>query len=189
MRYPPRTLRPAKPSVAPRPDLTDSRAFALEVAQFLHDRQAEEITLLDISGPLVIADYFVIASARNSRHAQAMANELTFVMKQQGRLRRNAAGTEGASHWVLVDFDDVVVHLFEADSRAFYDLEGLWADAPRVPFEPADRPAPAVGAWSASPYAGLPDLEPVGFDEPEPSDPPPRPGPRDDSRDDSTGNV
>jgi ribosome-associated protein len=161
-------LRTAKPSVAPRHDLSASRAFALEVAQLLHDLQAEQITILDISGPLVIADYFVIASARNARHAHAMADQLSLSMKQQGRLRRNAAGTEGRSQWVLIDFDEVVVHLFEAESRSFYDLEGLWADAPRVAFSPAARPAqPAARGRATGPFHDLPDLGPVDADEPE----------------------
>ena len=66
-------------------------------------------------------------------------------MKQSGRLRRNAAGVEGESNWVLLDFDDVVVHVFQADARAFYDLENLWADVPRVAYVPGDPPSEPTG--------------------------------------------
>jgi ribosome-associated protein len=92
---------------------------------------------------LVIADYFVIISARNTRHAHALGHEIEFQMKHRGQRRRNAAGAELDSPWVLLDFDQVVVHVFVAETRAFYDLEGLWADAPAVPFSPALEPARA----------------------------------------------
>jgi ribosome-associated protein len=92
---------------------------------------------------LVIADYFVIISARNTRHAHALSREIEFQLKKRGHRRRNAAGAEQDSPWVLLDFDEVVVHVFVAETRAFYDLEGLWADAPAVPFAPALQPARA----------------------------------------------
>jgi ribosome-associated protein len=95
---------------------------------------------------LVIADYFVIISARNVRHAHALGREIEFRIKQAGRRRRNAAGAEQDSPWVLLDFDDVVVHLFVAETRMFYDLEGLWADAPAVPFTPALQPVRGGGS-------------------------------------------
>jgi ribosome-associated protein len=99
----------------------------------------------------VIADYFVIASARNTRHARALASAIDYEMKQAGRLRRNAAGVEGESSWVLIDFDDVVVHIFQADARAFYDLESLWADVPRVAFEPAETQGDGSEDWGSIP--------------------------------------
>lgn len=132
----------------------ESREFASRFARHLDEKQATDVVILDVSGPLVIADYFVIGTARNPRHAQAIARELDFTMKHEGRLRRNLAGMEGESSWVLLDFDDVVVHLFLAETRSFYALESLWADVPRVPFEPAADPGaePPLDAGGESPY-------------------------------------
>jgi ribosome-associated protein len=94
---------------------------------------------------MAIADAFVIATVRNPRHAAAIAQDLIRELKAVGLHRRNAAGLEGESGWILLDFDDVVVHLFEEGARAFYDLENLWSDAPRIPFEP-----PAAAAVQAA---------------------------------------
>jgi len=72
-------------------------------------------------------------------------------MKQSGRLRRNMAGIEGDSNWVLLDFNEVVLHVFQTDARAFYDLENLWADVPRVPFEPSETSRDTSGEWESIP--------------------------------------
>ena len=112
-----------------------------------------------MSGPLAIADYFVIATARNHRHATGLARQLVYTLKQKGRLRRNAAGLEGENRWILIDFDEVVVHVFLEDARRFYGLENLWSDAPDVEFTPKERPAGAPdSATSGSfPDTGWPD--------------------------------
>lgn len=94
---------------------------------------------------LGIADYFVIVTARNERHAQAIGLELEHEMKLRGRPRSHAAGVGNPNRWVLLDFADVVVHVFVPEARAFYALEDLWADAPRVAFEPL----PHTGAAAA----------------------------------------
>jgi ribosome-associated protein len=83
----------------------------------------------------------VIVTARNDRHAQAIARELLRAGKAAGQRRWHAAGLEGESGWVLLDFDEVVVHVFVAERRDFYALEALWSDVPRVPFEAKERPA------------------------------------------------
>ena len=127
---------------SPRPKNSpdaDARQMALAIAQRLDEKQAKDIVVLDVSGPLVIADYFVIATVSSTRQGQALAKELDLASKQsRGRRRRNTGGLETEeSNWVLLDFDDVVVHLFLPEARAYYALEDLWADVPRVPFTPA----------------------------------------------------
>lgn len=104
---------------------------------------ATDIVVLDVSGPFVIADYFVIATVQSTRQAQALAKDLDLESKAtRGRRRRNTGGLETEeSNWVLLDFDDVVVHLFLPEARAYYALEALWADVPMVPFTPAPRTA------------------------------------------------
>lgn len=113
--------------------------MALRIAQLLDEKQAKDIVVLDVSGPFVIADYFVIATVQSTRQGQALARELDLDSKaERGRRRRNTGGLEtGESNWVLLDFDDVVVHLFLPEAREYYALEALWADVPRVPFVPA----------------------------------------------------
>ena len=122
----------------------DSKDLALTLAGLLDRKKGTDIAILDVSGPLVITDYFVVATAHNPRHAQALGRELESTMKQAGLLRRNVAGMEGENSWVLLDFDDVVAHIFIPESRAFYALEDLWADVPRLPFAPDE--APEIGA-------------------------------------------
>ncbi len=146
---------------SPRPKNTPdpaARQLALAIAQRLDEKQAKDIVVLDVSGPLVIADYFVIATVQSTRQGQALAKELDLESKAtRGRRRRNTGGLETeASNWVLLDFDDVVVHLFLPEARAYYALEELWADVPRVPF------TPAAGAESARTQIRQPTLEGFG---------------------------
>ena len=129
---PPRRVRTPAPAV---------RDLALQIAQRLDEKQAKDIVVLDVSGPLVIADYFVVATVTSTRQGQALAKELDLEHKAlRGRRKRNAGGMETEeSNWVLLDFDEVVVHLFLPEARAYYALEDLWADVPRLPFTPQAR--------------------------------------------------
>lgn len=117
--------------------------LALSIAQRLDEKLATDVVVLDVCDRLVIADYFVIATVQSTRQAQALAKELDLDSKAtRGRRRRNTGGLETEeSNWVLLDFDDVVVHLFLPEARVYYGLETLWADVPRVPFTPAPRTA------------------------------------------------
>lgn len=122
-----------------------TRDLALRIAQMLDERQARDIVLLDVSGPFVIADYFVIATVTSTRQGQSLAKDLDQEHKAlRGRRRINQGGMESEdSNWVLLDFDDIVVHLFLPEARTYYDLETMWADAPRLPFTPAKKPETA----------------------------------------------
>lgn len=90
--------------------------------------------ILDLRGLVDYTDIFVLCTARNPRHVQAIADEVRRVAKRE--LGIPCAGVEGlpAARWVLVDFESVVVHVFDQPMRGFYNLDGLWADAPRLPF-------------------------------------------------------
>ena len=133
------------PAVDAIPDPATTRV-AQHIAQRLDEKQATDIQILDVSGPLVIADYFVIATVASPRQAIALARELDTESKaRRGKPRRNAGGLDGAgSNRDLLDYDDVVVHLFQPDSRRYYALETLWADVPRLSFTPAERQAETV---------------------------------------------
>ena len=114
--------------------------MARSIAQRLDEKKATDIVILDVSGPFVIADYFVIATVQSTRQGQALARELDLENKAvRGRRRRNTGGMETeASNWVLLDFDDIIVHLFLPEAREYYGLETLWVDVPRVHFAKAE---------------------------------------------------
>jgi len=112
--------------------------LALLFAERLDHLQAEDIKILDVSGPLVIADYFVIATVNSTRQAQSLAREVEMEHKsRRGRRRRSGGADAPDSNWVLIDFGDIVVHLFLPEAREYYGLESLWADVPRLPFTPS----------------------------------------------------
>ncbi|HEB53285.1 MAG TPA: ribosome silencing factor [bacterium] len=128
-----------------------TREMALTLAARLDEKQATEIRILDVSGPLVIADYFIVATVQSTRQAQSLAKELDIEHKAvRGRRKRNGGGETDDSNWVLLDFDDIVVHLFLPEARDYYGLESLWADVPRLPFTPAAKPADAAASASAT---------------------------------------
>jgi len=108
--------------------------IAKTVCRAAFDKKAEKLLVLDVHSLCSFADYFVIMSGRSTRHVQGLAEA---VNTELGRKRISSAKTEGFQEglWVLLDFEDVVVHIFYNETRAFYDLEGLWHDAPRVPLE------------------------------------------------------
>ncbi len=98
------------------------------------DKKAEDLVILDVRTISSFADCFVIMSGRSTRHVQGLANAVDSAMSKK---RMREATTEGLQegHWVLLDYGDVVVHIFYKEDRDFYDLEGLWHDAPRVAVE------------------------------------------------------
>ena len=102
--------------------------LARRIVDVLSDKRAEDILLLDIRGVALFADYFVIVSAETVRHTQALCDALDEELAKDGV---SAWGREGAagSGWVLLDYGDVIVHIFGPEQRSFYDLEGLWREA------------------------------------------------------------
>ncbi len=99
----------------------------------LDDDKAEDVVVIDLEGKSAIADYLVIASGSSQRHVSAMADHLQRSLKKQGLKR---VGVEGAGQcdWVLIDANDVIVHLFRPEVRDFYGLEKIWV----TPAEPVD---------------------------------------------------
>lgn len=95
------------------------------------DKKAEEVMILDVRGLTSYADYFVLASGASNRQVMAIADAIEEKMKQAGN---RPLGIEGYNqgHWVLMDFGDVVAHVFYEETRGLYDIEGLWAEAPRI---------------------------------------------------------
>jgi len=126
----------APPAAPPpkRPPNDEAHAAALAIAHAGLDKKAEDVTVLDVRGLTGYADYFVIMTADSDRQAAAIADNLDAKMKEAGVTKVGSEGYE-TGRWILVDYGDVVAHVMSPDSRALYDLEGLWADAPRLRVE------------------------------------------------------
>lgn len=95
------------------------------------DTKAEDLVILNVRGKASFADYFVIMSGRSTRHVQGLAEAIEGELRAKRISSKHSEGLrEGL--WVLLDFGDVIVHIFYHENRSFYDLEGLWHDAPRI---------------------------------------------------------
>lgn len=95
--------------------------------QALEDKKAEDIKVIDISEVSVIADYFIIANGTNRSQIQAMSDNVEETLGRAGYLLKQIEGYQNAN-WVLLDFNDVIIHIFDKENRLFYDLERIWRD-------------------------------------------------------------
>lgn len=120
------------------PARDEARALALTVAAVGLDHSALNVEIIDVRGKVDYADYVVVMSGRSDRQVAALARHIEAELKK----KHGAAclGVEGlpTASWLLMDFADVVVHIFHEDTRGYYDLETLWMDAARVPVPAAD---------------------------------------------------
>ncbi len=111
-----------------------SKEKALLIANFLDDKKALDIKILELKDLTIITDYFVISSAESITQVKAFTE---YVLEQMEIRGFKPLGIEGFdyAHWVLLDYGDVIVHIFLEETRQYYDLERLWLDAPRVSFK------------------------------------------------------
>ena len=105
--------------------------LAATAARIASDAKAEDITVLDVRGLSSFTDYFVIMSGRSTRHVQGLAEAIERELRSKRVSTKHSEGLR-EGQWVLLDFGDMVAHIFYNESRHFYDLEGLWHDAVRV---------------------------------------------------------
>ena len=112
-----------------------SRDTAAAAARAAASKQAQDIVVLDVSRLIVITDHFVICTATSSRQIRTVIEEIERALKEQLGVRPARREGEGDAGWWLLDYIDVVVHVFGPEERAYYDLERLWRDAPRVEWE------------------------------------------------------
>jgi ribosome-associated protein len=110
-------------------DIAASRVLAVDIADIIAETPASDTRVIDIHELSTIADVFVICSGENERQLRAITRTLTDEMSESGRPPRRVEG-DTMSGWILMDFGDVIVHVFDADLRAFYDLEERWSEAP-----------------------------------------------------------
>ena len=119
---------------APKAVAPDSRRLAATAARAASSKQAERITVIDVRELITITDYFVICSGSSERQVSTIADEVVKELKDRGVRPVRREGESGAG-WQLIDFVDLVVHVFDEEARDFYRLETLWADAPVVDWE------------------------------------------------------
>lgn len=130
-------------SSAKGPDAA-SRDKAILLARTALDKKARNILLLNVGPLTTIAEYFVICSGVSVRHTRSIAEHLLAESKGGGLLPFGVEGEEEGT-WILLDFDDVVIHVFHEPTRELYDLEELWADAPRLIDPEIEREQAAEG--------------------------------------------
>ncbi|GEN47458.1 ribosome silencing factor [Ligilactobacillus pobuzihii] len=109
----------------------DSKELLQIIVEAADNKRAEDITALDVEGVSLLADYFVIMDASSQRQVQAIAENVEEQVEKAGYDVQNVEG-KGGSSWILLDLGDIVVHVFQKETREFYNLEKLWADAKKV---------------------------------------------------------
>jgi ribosome-associated protein len=114
------------------------RDTAAAAARAAASKQAQDIVVLDVSRLIVITDHFVICTATSSRQIRTVVEEIERALKEQLGVKPARREGEGDAGWWLLDYIDVVVHVFGPEERAYYDLERLWRDAPRMDWEEPD---------------------------------------------------
>ena len=108
-----------------------TRDLAVQIAEIISDTPASDTIVLDIHELSTFADYFVICSGENERQLRAIVESISMKLAENGARAQRIEGTP-ASGWMVMDYGDVIVHVFDVDQRAFYRLEALWQEAPAL---------------------------------------------------------
>jgi ribosome-associated protein len=124
----PEARKPIKPG--------DSEAVARRCAEICEDTKAENVLIYDVRGESVLADFYLVCSAGSDPHLRAVKGHLERGMREEGIRPRNVSGTP-SSHWIIIDFGDVLAHVFHPDLRDYYKLEELW-DAKQIIYRSRD---------------------------------------------------
>jgi ribosome-associated protein len=119
-----------------------SSELAGRLGRLAAERRAQDVLILDLRGISGACDYFVLATGLSEPHVAGLADHLEDSLREEGIRPWHVEGRQNRK-WILLDFVDVVVHLFQAETRDYYRLENLWSEAPREQIRPAD---PAPGA-------------------------------------------
>lgn len=109
--------------------------LALAAARFADDIQAEDIAILDLRGLSQLTDFFVICSANSPPHLKAVRRDVVHHLEDDCATSTYHSDGSAESQWLVLDYVDVIVHIFQRDKRDLYALEDLWSDAPRIEFE------------------------------------------------------
>jgi ribosome-associated protein len=130
------------------------RGFAVEAARLLTDLKCTEVVLLDVQGHSQVCDYIVIGSGTSQRQMKSVAADVADLGASVGMSAFRSNRDDGTT-WIVVDFVDVVVHLFEPEQRLYYDLELMWSQARRIDWKRSAQPAGAAGATGAAAAAAV----------------------------------
>ena len=109
----------------------EAKEMAKLAIKSLEDKKAEDIKVIDISDISTIADYFIIASGKNRSQIQAVCDNVEEAMGRAGVSMKQTEGYKNAN-WVLMDYGDIIVHIFDTENRLFYDLERIWRDGKEI---------------------------------------------------------
>lgn len=104
-----------------------SREIALAAIEALEDKKGEDIRIIDISEVSILADYFIIASGNNRNQVQALCDNVEEKLGKMGVVQKQIEGYDNGN-WILVDYRDIVIHIFDKENRLFYNLERIWRD-------------------------------------------------------------
>lgn len=108
-----------------------SLEFVKHAVKILDNKKADKIEVIKVRDLTIISDYFIITSANNSTHVKSLVDELEHEMKKQGKTPERVEGYQNAN-WIVLDYIDVLVHVFYQETREHYNLEKLWADGEKV---------------------------------------------------------
>ncbi len=117
-----------------------SRQFSIEAARVASQTHCHNIVVLDVSGLSPVTDFFVLASGTSARQMRSVARDIDELGNERDFKSLTRSGYEGES-WILLDFVDLIVHVFSDEARQYYDLDNLWGDAKQVQWQLADEPA------------------------------------------------
>ena len=123
----------AQEQTVTHPTPLSSKEIAYEIVEACQESKGKDVTAIDVTKEFGLSDYFIVVSARSDRQVQGIANRILESLDYYGHSPVTLEGME-KGHWVLMDWGDVVVHVFYEPLRAHYDIEGLWMNAPRVTF-------------------------------------------------------
>ncbi len=128
----PMTEQSSSQSIPARPNLQRSQELARAAAQTALDNGATDLVVLDMTGLTAIFDYFVIATGTSKRQIVSLSEDIRLKLEKELKDKRISLDGQDTGKWIVLDFGSVVIHLFDEDTRQFYSLETLWADAPNV---------------------------------------------------------
>ena len=118
---------------------SDGLQLAIDLARVAHGDKCEDVTIMDLRGVSPVTDFFVICSGTSDRQMRAVADDMIQHAAKSGSRPFGKAGYDGGT-WILVDFVNVVAHVFTPEHREFYDLELLWGDVPRIEWSDGGQP-------------------------------------------------
>jgi ribosome-associated protein len=124
-------VEPKPATAAERQSYEVAREFAIDAARLASETHCSNVVILDVSAVSPVTDFLVLATGTSPRQMRTVCDEVEELGDPRGHRALSKSGYEG-DHWMLIDFVDVVVHLFNGDARVFYDLDNLWGDGKRV---------------------------------------------------------